>query len=163
MTTKKSKQDDNNILSDGERLVVPLYLMDSAGQKTVRLDDVSSLHRPGFRFPADAKQTAALDEAYAAADRDTLQCSCGPDRLIPVKSKSGNAVLDAYADRDAHDEQAWRAGLTREDDTTQEFIGSQSQDGTNKMDARDAAYRLSDWESSNAWRGQAWLAANRPT
>lgn len=82
---KRRQHDDDDIVRDGQRLRVPLMLMDgmqrSVAREGVRITDGSGgtqgLHRPGFRIPTDdtrkTQQTAdAYNEAFAAYERELV-------------------------------------------------------------------------------------------
>ena len=61
-------KDDDKILKDGERVRVPLTMMDSV-QKSVYADALShhaSLYKPGYRFVTDSEAKQRIDDAHAA-------------------------------------------------------------------------------------------------
>jgi hypothetical protein len=137
-TIKKRKHDDDDddrILRDGERMRVPLTLMDGmqrdvaqhfqrarvrdAAARRFGLSDGLALSRPGFRYVVD---DAALD-----------------------------AVEQAYADIAARDVNAWKNPAGGQD-TTREFIAQR--DALSTMDEREAAYQEYDDHMTNAWRGK---------
>jgi hypothetical protein len=50
-----------------------------------------------------------LNDAYRQHNADEARRWQGADRAVPVKSATGDAVLDAYLDRDESDASAWRS------------------------------------------------------
>jgi hypothetical protein len=77
----------------------------------------AALHRPGARYAVQGAGTTdpapthadARDEAYQQHDaEEARRWWQGSDREIPVKRVTGDALQDAYLDRDEHDANAWR-------------------------------------------------------
>ena len=125
----KDELEDNDILRDGERLRVPMRMMDSM-QKEIAHDHPQplvvdalgetglALHRPGARYllapthTTDAAVQATLrvmrDEAYQQHNVEQSRRWANSDREIVVKLITGDARTDAYLAREEHDSNAWR-------------------------------------------------------
>jgi hypothetical protein len=128
MTTRNDDFDENGLLRDGHSSRVGMLMRDSATDERLTIVDAfgnggAALHRPGARYavqgaggttdPApthkDAKDAKdARDEAYRLHDAEEARRWQGDGREIPVKRATGDAVLDAYRDRDESDANAWR-------------------------------------------------------
>jgi len=118
------------------------------------LADPFALNKPGFRFCTDAKQLAAIDEAYAAYNYEQTNAWRGPtaDNTQPfIGQRSGDPCTING-----------RAGHLRDVKGKLVCVPNNHADARSMMDAREAAYRLTDWEAENAWRGKDWLDNNRP-
>lgn len=145
--TSKSKRrredaDDDRILADGARLRVPMTLMDASGRRTVRVDDVLSLNRPGFRYQTDSVAQRTLDQIYNdVADLDSNRWRNPAPQSI---ADAGNGAKPG--DRCSIDGEPGRLNEKLEcvpDD------GDETQDG---HDERAKAYREVEAAAENAWR-----------
>jgi hypothetical protein len=154
------EDDDEHILKDGERMRVPMHMMDGdsfdpiqrAVARSVRVTDGSgqggvNLNRPGFRIAAtDAVQ--ALDDAYASYERDLTTAWQGDCR---------SDVADARRKKTTHyDPRGRLAGHSEteewEEDEEQEKHGTERQTSDAAMRARDKAYADYDATLREAWR-----------
>lgn len=137
MTKRDDNDDDdrNNVLRDGERLRVPLWMMDgtqheiaqswrqivTAESRALVTDALGqsglALHRPGARYLVPNSTTGIAvqatlrmmrDEAYQQYDAEQSCRAKDPDREIPLQRITGDARRDAYLAREQHDANAWR-------------------------------------------------------
>ena len=133
----EEEEEDDGIIADGRSIRVPMWAMDGkpnpaldAIQRDVAqhgfkplvtdgIDDRFGLHRPGFRYPADAAQRASADaalvEAYEArdlADREAWRSNNDHPLNTNARGQQQDAHTDdralAYAEYDHEAENAWR-------------------------------------------------------
>jgi hypothetical protein len=123
--------DRKRVLRDGERLRVPLWMMDGTqreiaqrwrqgvtGDGQALVTDAFgksglALHRPGARYLASQSSTGIAVQATVRMMRDQYDVEqsrrwLDPDREIPLQRITGDARRDAYLAREQHDTNAWR-------------------------------------------------------
>jgi hypothetical protein len=129
-------EDDKRILRDGERMRVPITMLDSMQRAiaedsrangrdkilraameadsgpmvTDALGGTAMLSRPGYRL--GNVQRTIVDEAYRLHDEEESRRWQGCDREIEVKPVTGDARVDAYLAREEHDTNAWRGPIS---------------------------------------------------
>jgi hypothetical protein len=133
MIRRDDDDDDGRkrVLRDGERLRVPLWMMDgtqleiaqrwgqseTAESKAVVTDALGqsglALHRPGARYLASNSTTGIAVQATLRSMRDEYDAEQShrwedSDREIPLQRITGDARWDAYLAREQHDTNAWR-------------------------------------------------------
>jgi hypothetical protein len=135
MTTRNDDFDDRGLLKDGRTFRVGMTMRDGQDDERVVIVDGFgnggiALHRPGARHAvlaaagstdagadtdagagsaaADTKDADPREAVYLQHDADEARRWQGQGREVPVKSATGDAVQDAYLDRDESDANAWR-------------------------------------------------------
>lgn len=156
MTNFKNDDDDEQeLLRDGEKIRVPLLMMDAL-QRDVRnhfqmrtLDAAS--HRPGYRYPARATkdQLAEANENWREPGAvELLVRDAGVDF-------AREQLADAYAAYNADVTTRWQNAapipVIESEDADPTSIGAAGSIGT--ADAREQAYLEYDRRTRDAWRG----------
>jgi hypothetical protein len=102
--------DEHKVLRDGERVRVPLVMMDG---RTVAVDcGPGGPHRPGFRYNREAQ--AVRDESYDAMVQQAANAWKSDTRRIADTERAAKPPLcedareDAYRRYIARTEAAWR-------------------------------------------------------
>ena len=159
--TKKRRTDDDDeegkpwglrVLRDGERMRVPMTMIDSTGRSVLddhapRVNDPAAVHRPGFHVTADQAAMDRVEAAYAEVDARDANAWRNP---APVGAGSAEFVGQQEGDHctiDGAPGHLRRAGgeLVCVPDTSQD-------DALPGEDERDRAYREVALRDENAWR-----------
>jgi hypothetical protein len=131
MTGQGDDDDRKRVLRDGERLRVPLWMMDGTQREIAQRWQQSvtaecgalvtdalgqsglALHRPGARYLASNSNTGIAVQVTLRMMRDQYDAEQSrrwkdSDREIPLQRITGDARTDAYLAREQHDANAWR-------------------------------------------------------
>jgi hypothetical protein len=91
--------DDDEILKDGERMFVPMRMMDGANARHPRIvdaagnGDLGSLSRPGYRKVEDARSREAIEAAYFAYDQELQNAYRSADADDQLFGRDGDACM----------------------------------------------------------------------
>lgn len=152
MTTKK--EDKDNVLKDGERLVVSLHMMDGAQRQVAARELVTSvLHRPAFVIDHRRHGPGERLEREAAAAAEN-------ERKAAARAKYQATVQNAWKDgpptplretqEDAPELAAAHDAALNSINLTKRITGNAAPLG--KTESKTAVYQHRDAALENAWR-----------
>jgi hypothetical protein len=166
--TRRFTDDDDSILKDGERLIVPMFMKDgspnpalspiqraiAATHDAMTFD--AGMHRPGYRYPSS---TAAMSDA--AAKRNTAYNDYERDRTDAWKSKAPPA--GSYPANGANEGDACTVNgspgslraIPGHDGWLQCVADTNNDTRRDSQQTMDAAYSEYEWRIQNAWRSQS--------
>jgi len=177
--TKKRRTDDDDeegkpwglrVLRDGERMRVPMTMIDSTGRSVLdshapRVNDSASVHRPGFHLTADQAAMDERDRAYREVDLRDENAWRNP---TPTGAGSAEFVGQQQVPRTPTWQQVPRTPTQRQEgdlctidgapghlqrvDGELVCVPDSSQDALPGEDERDRAYREVALRDENAWR-----------
>ena len=159
MTNFKS-DDEQELLRDGERIRVPLLMMDALQRDVhnhfqMRTLD-AAVHRPGYRFPPRATK-----DELAAANRDWQQ----PGAVELLVTDAGayvarEAIIDSYEAYDRELCERYRSPAAPAGETDGGVKAGDHDPAASVADAREQAYLEYDRRTADAWRGDHMFEAN---